>query len=59
MRITWSDGKKSVDVNFYPKENGKSQVVVQHRLLPDAKASSRMKKYWAGALDRLKEMLEA
>lgn len=58
MRITWIDGKKSVDVNFYPKGSTKSQIVVQHGKLSDAKTAARMKTYWAKTLDRLKEILE-
>ena len=59
MRITWTDGKKSIDVNFYPKGTTKSQVVVQHRQLNDSKEAARMKSYWAKALDKLKGTLEA
>ena len=59
MRITWSDRKTSVEVNFYPRGESKSQVTVQHSKLPDAKAAERMKAYWAKALDRLKGSLEA
>lgn len=57
MRITWTDQKTSVDVYFYPKGDTKSQVVVQHSKLPDAKAGARMKVYWTEALDRLKSTL--
>ena len=59
MRITWSDQKTSVSVNFYAKSGGKSLVTVQHSKLPDAKAGERMKAYWGKALDRLKGSLEA
>ncbi len=59
MRITWTDGQKSVDVSFYPRGNNKSQVVVQHGKLPDAKQAGRMKSFWGEKLDRLKGMLEA
>lgn len=58
MRITWKDGKSSLEINFYPKGNGKSQVVVQHSKLPDAKSAARMKTFWSKALDRLREALE-
>ena len=57
LRITWEDGKTSVSVSFALKGDGKSQVVAQHSKLPDAKAAARMKKFWAQALDRLKEVL--
>lgn len=59
MRITWVDGKTNVNVDFYPKGDGKSQVVAQHSKLADARQAERMKKYWGEQLDRLKEVLEA
>jgi uncharacterized protein YndB with AHSA1/START domain len=58
MRVTWKDGKTSLEINFYPKDEGKSQVVVQHSKLPDAKAAAKMKTFWGQALDRLREVLE-
>jgi uncharacterized protein YndB with AHSA1/START domain len=58
VRITWNDGKSSLEINFYSKDDHKSQVVVQHSKLPDAKASAKMKAYWAKALDRLRASLE-
>jgi len=58
MRVTWKDGKTSLSINFVAKDKDKSQVVVQHMKLPSATAASRMKTYWAKALDRLKETVE-
>jgi uncharacterized protein YndB with AHSA1/START domain len=58
MRVTWNDKKTSLEINFYPKGADKSQVVVQHSKLPDAKSSARMKNYWGKALDRLRASLE-
>jgi hypothetical protein len=58
MRVTWNDKKTSVEINVYPKDAGKSQVVVQHSKLPDAKSSAKMKTYWGKALDRLRTSLE-
>ena len=58
MRVTWKDGKTSLEINFYPKAADKSQVVVQHSKLPSAAAAARMKTYWAKALDRLKPVVE-
>ena len=57
MRIAWTDGQSSLSVNFYPKGNGKSQVVVQHGKLPDAGRAAQMKTQWARRLDRLNETL--
>ena len=58
MRVTWNDVKTSLEINFYPKGDDKSQVVVQHSKLPNAKASATMKTYWTRALDRLRASLE-
>jgi uncharacterized protein YndB with AHSA1/START domain len=59
LRVTWKDGKTSLEINFYPKDKDKSQVVVQHSKLGSAAAAARMKAYWAKALDRLRSTLEA
>ncbi len=58
MRVTWNDKKTSVEIYFYPKGPDKSQVVVQHSKLPDARSSAKMKTYWGKALDRLRASLE-
>jgi uncharacterized protein YndB with AHSA1/START domain len=58
LRVTWSDDKTSLEINFNPTPAGKSQVVVQHSKLPDAKSSAKMKTYWGKALDRLRTSLE-
>ena len=57
LRINWADGTDLV-VAFYPKGDAKCQVVTQHSKLKDAKASAKMKKFWADTLDRLKETIE-
>lgn len=56
MRITWPD-QTSVEVNFYAKGAGKSQVAVQHSKLKGKTQVERSKKYWAHAMDRLKARL--
>ncbi|MCM3869367.1 MAG: SRPBCC domain-containing protein [Pyrinomonadaceae bacterium] len=58
LRVTWKDGKTSLEISFYPKGDGKSQVVVQHGKLPDAKAAAKMKTFWSNALDQLRETLK-
>jgi uncharacterized protein YndB with AHSA1/START domain len=57
-RITWSDGKSSLSIDFYPKGKDKSQVVVQHQKLPDSKASDKMKAFWKKKLEQLKALHE-
>ncbi len=58
LRITWADAKTSLEVMFLAKGDAKCQVVAQHSKLADAKSAARMKKFWAAALGRLKEVLE-
>jgi len=58
LRITWVDGKTSVDAGFYAKGDGKSQISVQHGRLGTAREAARLKTYWAEQLGKLKEMLE-
>ena len=58
MRVTWNDGKSSLEISFLAKGAGKSQVVVQHSKLPNSKASAKMKKYWGETLDRMRGALE-
>jgi uncharacterized protein YndB with AHSA1/START domain len=58
LRMTWKDGKSSLAVAFASKGDKKTQVVVQHSKLPDAKSSAKMKVYWSQALDRLRQALE-
>lgn len=58
MRITWIDGKTTVEMMLYPKGAGKSQVTVQHNKLPSAAAGEKMKKYWATQLERMVKALQ-
>ncbi len=58
MRITWSDKKTSLNVNFYPKAKDKCQVVVQHCKLTNAKAAEKKKEYWHEALQDLRMFLD-
>ena len=58
LRFTWTDGKTSLEMAFSAKGDEKTQIVVQHSKLPDAKSSAKMKAYWGKALDRLRVSLE-
>jgi hypothetical protein len=58
LRITWIDGKTSVQVSMLSKADDKSQLVVQHSKLPNAAAATKLKTYWSKQLDRLVETLE-
>lgn len=58
LRITWKDGKTSVEVFFCPKGPGNTQVVVQHSRLADARQAERAKAYWCKQLEKLQGFLE-
>jgi hypothetical protein len=58
MRISWIDGKTSVEVNFYARGEDKAQVSVQHSKLANARQVAEVKAYWSYALKRLKVLLE-
>lgn len=58
IRIVWTDGKSNVEVRFYPKGEGKSQVTIQRRKLKNTKEVQQVKAYWGKALDQLKALLD-
>jgi uncharacterized protein YndB with AHSA1/START domain len=58
IRMAWDADGTRVEVMFYAKGEGKSQVTVEHNKLPGAAAVAEMKGYWKAALERLKELLE-
>jgi hypothetical protein len=57
-RISWNEDGTSLSIDFYPKGEKKSQVVVQHLKIPDSKKATEMKAYWGEKLERLKGFLE-
>lgn len=59
IRITWTDTKppSNVDVNFYDKGKGKSQVQIEHAKLSGAEAVKMMKNFWAERVEKLRERL--
>jgi uncharacterized protein YndB with AHSA1/START domain len=58
LRITWVDGKSSLEVMLYPKGDDKTQVVVNHVKLANQREADRMKAYWAEQLERLRALVE-
>lgn len=53
IRITWVDEKSNLNLNFYPKGETKTNVVVQHMKLANQREAGRMKKYWKEQLESL------
>lgn len=58
MNLAWTAGGSRVEVNFTPLGAGKSKVAIQHGKLADREAVAEKKGFWAGALGRLKALLE-
>jgi uncharacterized protein YndB with AHSA1/START domain len=59
LRITWSDGLSSVEVNFYEKAKGsKTQVTVEHSRLRSAEDVEKKREFWIGRLTLLRSLLE-
>ncbi len=56
-RAAWGDGTR-VSVDFHPKGDAKSQIVVQHLKIADAEKAAELKGLWSTALDALKSILE-
>lgn len=56
IRITWVDGKTSVEVDFYSKGESKSQVTVQHNKLSSAAEARKMKAFWGEVLESLENL---
>jgi hypothetical protein len=56
MRVTWEDDT-SVEIHFNRKDNGKSQVSIQHCRLPSKAAATKMKEYWGARLNDLNQFL--
>jgi hypothetical protein len=56
-RITWHDGTL-LKVDFYMKGNARSQVVVQHHKIADARAAAALKIFWGKKLEELKSLFK-
>jgi len=58
VRFDWGDGPSRLTVTFTTGGNAKSQVVVEHVRLPDARTAASMKAFWRDRLTALKALLE-
>jgi uncharacterized protein YndB with AHSA1/START domain len=58
LRITWADGKTSLEVYFYVKRD-RVKISLNHSKIPDQKQAEYFKSYWADQFARLKTHLEA
>jgi hypothetical protein len=57
IRAQWTNGQSRLSIDFYSKEENRSQVVVQHMKLPNPKAAEDMQTFWKEKLDALEETL--
>jgi hypothetical protein len=57
-RAIWSDHTTRLSIDFYPKGDAKSQIVVQHLKIVDADTAAELKAFWSSTLERLKAVLE-
>ncbi len=57
-RFDWENGSTRVNVGFLAKGKTKSQVGLEHQLLPDARSAEKMKAFWRERLAALKAVLE-
>ena len=58
IRAQWEDGKSRLSVDFYPKDKGKTQVVVQHSRLDSLETAEKMQTFWKNQLSKLDGLLE-
>lgn len=54
LRAIWSDGKTRINAHLYKKGKNKTQLVIEHIKLPDAKTAEKAKEFWKKSLDKLK-----
>ena len=58
LRVTWGDGS-NLEVSLHPKGVAKTQIVVQHGKLRNARAAEKQKAFWGEAFLRLAHLLES
>ncbi|MCW8810250.1 MAG: SRPBCC domain-containing protein [Ignavibacteriaceae bacterium] len=58
IRGKWIDKKTNIEFQFYLKDKGKTQVVIQQSKIKSAEEAKRMKTYWGKQLNNLKKYLE-
>jgi uncharacterized protein YndB with AHSA1/START domain len=58
MHIRWGDGTSRVDVRLYPRDDGRTQVNVQHNRLQQQAQVEAMRAYWQAALVALESVVD-
>ena len=59
LRGKWDSNASRLEIRFYPKGAGKTQVVVDHMRMDTSKEAIAMKTFWAENLERLRERVES
>lgn len=57
IRAKWEQGGR-VNVHFWPKDEAKTQVSIEHSQLKNAREAAKFKKFWGTALEKLKALIE-
>ncbi len=57
LRGAWDGNTSRIEIRFYPKAAGKTQVVVDHMKMASSKKAVAMKAFWSENLERLRERL--
>jgi uncharacterized protein YndB with AHSA1/START domain len=58
LRIKWLENSSPVNVDFYPKGDGKTQISINHDKLDNQEDVTRLKDFWKKALEQLNQILE-
>jgi hypothetical protein len=58
LRGAWDGNTSRLEIRFYPKGAGKTQVVVDHMKMDTSKQAIAMKTFWSENLDRLRKRVK-
>jgi len=58
LRVTWIEGRTHVEAHFWPRGEGRTLIQVEHSKLGSLADVQRLKAFWGGALERLRELVE-
>jgi uncharacterized protein YndB with AHSA1/START domain len=58
LRMNWIDGKTTVEIQFFPKGETKTQLTVQHSKIASLKKAEQFKMYWQQQLNKLESILD-
>ncbi len=53
LRISWLKDDTNIEVNFYSKGKGKSQVMLEHNKIKNEALAAKQKDFWKKKLEKL------